>query len=172
MDILGIIERELPLIEGAPLLSVVLIGLGAGAAWWLRGRNAAGEIAGLKAQIEGLKLQMEGQIAGLKSQLEAREERRLAVEEQRVIAVAQVEILRREVAELENGYKMLRAELRRTAAPEGLARVSDAIGTTTSSIVKSSELLWDSLSLTRPAIDHSRWPPPPIPLIKREPKKD
>src|SRR4051812_37729175 len=48
------VEREWPVIQAAPLLSLALIPLGAAAAWWFRGRNTASEIAGQKAQIEAL----------------------------------------------------------------------------------------------------------------------
>lgn len=65
---------------GRPVLSFALLIVGAMCAWWLRGRNAVGEIAGLKAQIAARDATDE--IAGLKAQLAARDERLQLAREQ------------------------------------------------------------------------------------------
>jgi hypothetical protein len=51
VDPIDILKQEWPVIRDAPVLSIALLIVGGICAWWLRGRNAVAEIAGLKAQI-------------------------------------------------------------------------------------------------------------------------
>jgi hypothetical protein len=62
MDVIGILEREWPVITAAPIIviggAVIIAGLAAVGAWKLKGSIDGGEIRELKAQVDTAKAQV------------------------------------------------------------------------------------------------------------------
>jgi hypothetical protein len=93
-DFVDMLSREWPVLANAPALSFALVAVGAVAAWWFRGRSAAGEIAGLNAQVG------------------ASDQRRLLSEERLAIMTQKEEALEARVFELQMNYRAFNNEMR------------------------------------------------------------
>jgi hypothetical protein len=120
LDFIETLEREWSVIVSAPRLAFPLVAIGAYAAWWFRGRNAAGEIASLKAQIEVLK-----------SQAGASDNRRLLSEDKLADMKLKGLDLEAKVAELQKNFHTLNNQMRSLRSTPDLL---DANGQTESSI--------------------------------------
>jgi len=113
-------------IVGAPVLALGLLLVGAVIAWWLRGKNAEGEIAGLKAQLA------------------ARDDRMKFRDDKLADVQQHVETLKLRIKELEEAFRLESLSSVRTGpmphiGPTGpaikeVAEAADALGTSISAI--------------------------------------
>jgi hypothetical protein len=146
MDTLQILDQEWSVIQAAPVLSVVLVVIGAVLAWWLN--SSIGQ----------------GRLDALKRHFEARDERKVLIEERLDAVMRNEDMLKTQVAALQEYFQIVESQVLHEGRVPALIAATGSTSSTITNIALTTEALAGSLTVLRAGVggDSNRLRSPPV----------
>lgn len=138
MDLIQFLQQKWFVVQAEPVLSILLIVVGGIVAWLLRGGIAPVKIIGLKGQFDDLK-----------NQLKAGAERIMLVEERLSAVVRYEEMLKIQVAALQQHFQVVEDQVMRQGHVPALIGATGSTASTITNIALTVDALTGSLAVLR-----------------------
>jgi hypothetical protein len=138
MDLIQILEQKWSVVQAEPVLSILLILVGGIAAWLLRRSIAQGKINRLKGQLDDLQ-----------DQLKAGADRKVLVEERLSAVVRYENMLKTQVAALQQQFQVVDDQVMRQGHVPALIGATGSTASTITNIVLTADALTGSLDVLR-----------------------
>jgi hypothetical protein len=138
MDLIQILEQKWSVVQAEPVLSILLIAVGGIVAWLLMSGIA-------RVKIDGLK----GQLDDLKNQPNAGGERKVLVEERLSAVVRYEDMLKTQVAALQQHFQIVEDQVMRQGHVPALIAATGSTASTITNIALTADALIGSLNVLR-----------------------
>ena len=138
MDLIQILEQKWSVVQAEPVLSILLIVVGGLAAWLVGGSIARVRINGLKGQLDDLR-----------NQFNAGAERKVLVEERLSAVVRYEDMLKIQVAALQQQFQIVEDQVMRQGHVPVLIGATGSTSSTITNIVLTADALTGSLNVLR-----------------------
>jgi hypothetical protein len=147
MDAIQILEQEWSVLQTAPVLCILLVAIGAIAAWWI------------KSSI------VQSRVDALNRYFDTRDERKVLIEERLAAVLRNEDMLKTQVVALQEHFQIVESQVLHEGRVPALIAATGSTASTITNIALTTEALGGSLTVLRLGVggENEALLPPPVP---------